>query len=161
MSDKKYDNDFWKTEDYLVLWARFDQKLVKSKLMPDIERNCIKHGIYYPSAYKIYQQYKFSANCLYFHHSYAVRDIPMGQKYKKIALMEDYKILPHMIQSCSSKIICFFMEYKIQPSEHAMRGHHEISLIQFEEGIPSMIYDELLEVTEFPYDLGHKQICLY
>jgi hypothetical protein len=96
------------------------------------------------------------------HHSYAESDIPIGQNYTKIALMDNYKILQNSIQTCHSEVICFFTcEPKMQPSEHAMRGHHEFSLIQFKQGIPRMIYNELLEITELPFSPAKKQICLY
>ena len=39
-------------------------------------------------------------------------------------------------------------------------GHHESSLIQFKQGIPQMIYDELLEISELPFNPAKKQICL-
>ena len=42
-----------------------------------------------------------------------------------------------------------------------MRGHHESSLIQFEQGIPQIIYNELLEITELPFNPAKKQISLY
>ncbi len=101
-------------------------------------------------------------NSLNFHHSYAESDIPIGQEYTQIALMENYEILPASIQNCYSKIICFFTcNPKMHPSECAMRGHHESSLIQFERGIPQMIYDELLEISEFPFNPDKKQICFF
>ena len=40
----------------------------------------------------------------------------------------------------------------MQPSEYAMRGHHESSLIQFKHGTPQIIYNELLEITELPFN---------
>ena len=76
--------------------------------------------------------------------------------------MDNYKILQNSIQTCHSEVICFFTcEPKMQPSEHAMRGHHEFSLIQFKQGIPRMIYNELFEITELPFSPAEKQICLY
>ncbi len=75
---------------------------------------------------------------------------------------QDYEILPNSIQTCCSKVICFFTcNPKMQPSEYAMCGHHESSLIQFEQGIPPMVYNELLEITELPFSPTKNQICLY
>ncbi len=145
----------------LILWGWFNPKLVKNKLIPDIEKNCVQYKVMFPTAYEIFQKNKFAINSLYFHHAYAASDIPIGQEYKKIARMENYKILPDSIETCHSKIICFLTNFKMQPSECAMRGHHESSLIQFEQGIPKMIYDELLEITELPFHPNKKQICLY
>lgn len=149
-------------QNRLILWGWFNPKLVKNKLIPDIEKNCVQYGVMFPTAYEIFQKNKFAINSLYFHHSYAESDIPIGQEYKKIALMENYKILPDSIETCHSKIICFLTcNFKMQPSECAMRGHHESSLIQFEQGIPKMIYDELLEIAELPFYPNEKQICLF
>ena len=58
----------------------------------------------------------------------------------------------HMLFTCNPGM---------QPSGHAMQGHHELSLIQFGQGIPRIIYNELLEITEFPFSPGEKQIYLY
>lgn len=44
----------------------------------------------------------------------------------------------------------------MQPSEYAMRGHHESSLIQFKHGTPQIIYNELLEITELPFNPTKK-----
>ncbi len=145
----------------LILWGWFNSNLVLNRLIPDIEQNCIQDGIRYPIAYKIFQKNKLAPNQLYFHHSYAESNISMGQEYQYIALMENYKILSDSIQTCHSKIICFFTPYKSQPSEYTMHGHHETSLIQFKQGIPQMIYDELLEIRQLPFSPNHKQICLY
>lgn len=148
-------------QNRLILLGWFPPQLVSSKIIPEIEKNCIQDGVMFPDAYKIFQENKFAPNSLYFHHSYAECDIPMGQEYKEIALMENYKICSASIQACQAKILCFFTAYKSQPSECAMRGHHELSLIQFEQGVPQMIYDELPKITEFPFSPSNKQICLY
>lgn len=147
-------------QNRLILLGRYNPKFIQNKLIPEIEKNCAEYGIKEPGAYEIFQKNKFPINSLYFHHSYAESDIPIGQEYKKIALMENYKIIPDSIQTCYSKIICFFTAYKIQPSEYTMKGHHENSLIQFDQGIPQIIYDELYEI-KFPFNPKGKRICLY
>lgn len=68
---------------------------------------------------------------MYFHHQYAEKDIPMGQEYEAIAYSKNRKIQHTSIQKCPSKVLCFFTTYKTQPVDHAMRGHHELGLIQF------------------------------
>lgn len=149
-------------QNRLILWGWFSPEIVRSRLIPDIERNILRFGVMFPAANERFQKNKYMADGLYFHHSYAESDIPIEQKYTKIALMENYEILPNSIQSCDSEVICFFTcNPRSQPSECAMRGHHELSLIQFEQGIPQIIYDELPEITEFPFDPTKKQICLY
>ena len=146
----------------LILWGWFSLEIVKNKLIPDMEKNILQFGVNSPIAYQKFQKNKYDVNSLYFHHSYAENDIPAGQKYTKIALIDNYKILQNSIQTCYSEIICFFTcNPKMQPSERAMRGHHESSLIQFEQGIPGMIYNELFEITELPFSSDKKQICLY
>lgn len=146
----------------LILWGWFSEEIVKTVLIPDMEQNILKYGIQFPAAYEAFQSNKYAGNSLYFHHSYAETDIPIGQVYKHIALMENYKILPNSIQDCQAKVICFFTcNPRSQPSEYAMRGHHESSLIQFERGIPQIIYDELYKISELPFYPTEKQICLY
>lgn len=146
----------------LILWGWFSPEIVNNKLIPDIEKNILQFGVYFPIAYEAFCKNKYATNSLYFHHSYAENDIPMGQKYTKVALMENYEILPNSIQTCCSEVICFFTcNPKMQPSECAMRGHHESSLIQFEKRIPKIIYKELLEITELPFSPTKKQICLF
>lgn len=149
-------------QNRLILLGWFSPEIVKRKLIPDMERNILRYGEMFPSACEIFRKNKYAANSLYFHHSYAESDIPIGQEYTRIAVTENYKIRSDSIQMCHSKVICFFTcNPKMQPSECAMRGHHESSLIQFEQGIPSVIYDELLEITELPFDPPEKCICLY
>ncbi len=149
-------------QNRLVLWGWFSPEIVKNRLIPDIGKNIIKYGVSSPVAYETFQKNKYAVNSLYFHHSYAECDIPIGQKYTKIALMENYGIMPDSIQTCHSEVICFFTcNPRMQPSGYAMRGHHESSLIQFEQGIPQIIYNELLEITELPFNPAKKQICLY
>lgn len=150
-------------QNRLILWGWFSPELVKNMLIPDIEKNIQKYGVWFPAAYEVFQKNKYVANSLYCHHSYAENDIPIGQEYTQIALMENYEILPGSIQACSAKLLCVFTcDPKMQPSETAMRGHHELSLIQFEQGIPQMIYHELPEITELvPFQPTKKQICLF
>lgn len=57
------------------------------------------------------------------------------------------KIQPESIQKCPAKVLCFFTAFRTQPFHQASKGHHELSLIQFEQGIPSII-NELAEITE-------------
>ena len=145
----------------LVLLGWFNPELVKSRLLPEIEKNCRKYGIMYPNAYEIFQQNKYAENSLYFHHSYAESDIPIGEEYEKIALQKDWKSDPQFIQDCHAKVLCFFIDIKPQPADYAAHGHHEFSLIQFPQGIPQIIYDELYEIKELkPMDYK-KTIHLY
>lgn len=146
---------------YLVLLARYSPAFVVQELIPEIEKNCEQFGIYYPTAYDAFQKNKFAVDSLYFHHSYAVADIPIGQEYEAIAYTRDGKIQADSIQKCPSKVLCFFTAFKTQPSDQAMRGHHELSLIQFGKGVPPMI-NELFEITERkPLELlEHREIYL-
>lgn len=147
--------------EYLVLWARFSPIFVKQELIPEIEKNCMEFGIFSQTAYNAFQKSKFAVNSLYFHHQYAEKDIPIGQEYEAIAYSKNWKIQPASIQKCPSKVLCFFNAFRTQPSDHAMRGHHELSLIQFAGGIPSMI-NELFEIAESKplYTPEHKYIYL-
>lgn len=137
----------WFTYEYLVLWAKYSPTFVERELIPEIKQNCAQYGIYSQSAYEAFEKDKFAANSLYFHHQYAEKDIPIGQEYEAIAYSVGGKIQPESIQKCPSKVLCFFTAFKTQPFYQASRGHHELSLIQFEQGIPSII-DELAEITE-------------
>lgn len=137
----------WFTYEYLVLWAKYSPTFVERELIPEIKENCAQYGIYSQSAYEAFEKDKFAANSLYFHHQYAEKDIPIGQEYEAIAYSIGGKIQPESIQKCPSKVLCFFTAFKTQPSHQASRGHHELSLIQFEQGIPPVI-DELVEITE-------------
>ena len=149
-------------QNRLILWGWFSSEIVKNKLIPDMEKNIMQYGMTFPIACEIFQKNKCAVNSLYFLHSYAECDIPIGQKYTKIALMENYEIITNSIQTCHSEVICFFTcNPKMQPSEYAMRGHHESSLIQFGHGIPQIIYNELSEITKLPFHPAKKQICLY
>ncbi|MDE6616676.1 MAG: hypothetical protein K2K35_08905 [Lachnospiraceae bacterium] len=145
----------------LILMGWYSQDLARSWLLPEIEQNCSQNGIIFPEAYGIFQKNKFAENSLYFHHFYAESNIPAGQEYGKIALMDNYKILPGSVMDCHSKVICFFTAYRIQPSCSAMRGHHELSLVQFRQGIPQVIYDELAEVKKQSFNPGSRYLCLY
>lgn len=146
----------------LILWGWFTPQLVQNKLIPDIEKNCMRYGIPSLTAYEIFQKSKAAPNSLFFLHSYADSDIPMGQEYQKIAVRENFEIQPASIQICHSKVLCFFTAVRMQPSECALRGYHELSLVQFKDGIPQMLYDELPEITELPFDnRNKKEICLF
>lgn len=145
----------------LVLIAWYNPELVEPFLLSEIEENCRKYGIMYPSAYEIFQQNKYAENSLYFHHHYAESDIPIGEEYEKIALQKDFKSEPQFIQDCHAKVLCFFIPFRPQPADYAAKGHHELSLIQFPQGIPQIIYDELYEIKELkPLDFK-KTIHLY
>ena len=133
--------------EYLVLWERFAPSFAKQELLPEIEKNCEEFGIFSQTAYDAFQKNKFAANSMYFQHQYAEKDIPIGQEYEAIAYSRDRKIQPDSIQKCASKVLCFFTAYKTQPADHAMCGHHELSLIQFCKGIPPMI-SGLFEITD-------------
>ena len=147
-------------QNRLILWGWFSPEIVKNKLIPDMEKNVLKFGVIFPAAYEVFQKNKYADNSLYFHHPYAESDILMGQEYTRIALGKHYEILPHTIQTCHARVICFFNALML-PSKYALRGNHESSLIQFEQGIPQMIYDELLEITELPFKPTDKQIFLF
>lgn len=145
-------------EKNLILLARFSQEQVKNELIPEIERSCTQHGMISQAAYDIYQANQLVENSLYFCHSYASYDIPIGEEYEAVALVdEDWKILPDSIQKCHSRILCFFTAVWVRPSDIAMRGHHEISQIQFEGGIPSIIYEGLVEITKKSQGLEYKK----
>ena len=148
-------------EAYLVLLARYSPVFVEQELIPEIEKNCEQFGIYYPMAYNAFRKNKFAADSMYFHHSYAVADIPINQEYEAIAYSEGGKIQEDSIQKCPSKVLCFFTAFRTQPTDQAMRGHHELSLVQFVKGLPPMI-NELVEITERkPLDtLKRKEIYL-
>ena len=148
-------------ENKLNLWGWYSPQTVVDQLIPEIEKNCRQYGIKWQAAYEIFQKNKFAQNSLYFHHGYAQSDIPIGQEYEEVWFIEDYKLPPVFVQRCHAKILCFFTAGRTQPSESAMQGHHELSLIQFEQGIPQIIYDELPEITEqSPLVSTRKRICL-
>lgn len=131
----------------LILIARYNPLFVIQELFPEIEKYCTEFGILSQTAYDIFQKNKFAKNSLYFHHLYAETDIPINQEYEAIAFSKNFRIQPNSIQRCHSKILCFFTAVHTRPSDHAMRGHHELSLIQFEQENPPMI-GKLFEVTE-------------
>ena len=150
-----------KEQNRLIVWGWFSPEVVERRLIPDMERNIRRFGVMFPAANEAFQRNKHPVHGLYFAHSYAESDIPMGQEYTQIALMENDKILPGSVRACPAKVICFFTcNPKMQPSGSAMRGHHEFSLIQFPQGVPQMIYDELQEITELPFSPTSKQVCL-
>lgn len=98
-------------------------------------------------AYDRYVENKLLPNSLYFHHDYAVADIPIGREYEAIAYGKNGMVEPGSIQKCPSKVLCFFMAFRTRPSDSAMRGHHELSQIEFEQGVPTII-NKLFEITK-------------
>jgi len=105
-----------------------------------------------------FQRYKNTENSLYFAHSYAYADIPTGQQYEFIACISDNgMIVPESVMECNATVLCFFSNYRIQPQAFATHGHHEISLIEFHDGIPDLV-NELTEFTEKSKFLEYKQI---
>lgn len=148
------------TYGILILWNRFSNSYMKNELMPEIENYCIKYGIYSQAAYDDYQKNKFAKNSLYLYHGYAESDIPVGIEYEVIARMGKYGVIqPDSVQECHSKVLNFFTQYRVQPFYQADSGYHGLSLIQFEQEIPPMIY-ELEEITQKkPMDWTTK-ICL-
>lgn len=138
-----------------------EDKIADMILLSEIEENCRKYGIMYPYAYEFFQQNKYAENSLYFHHSYAESDISIGEEYEKIALRKDFKSEPQFIQDCHAKVLCFFTAFRSQPADYAVHGHHELSLIQFPQGIPRIIYDELYEIKELKSLDFKKTIHLY
>ena len=146
-------------EDKLVLWARYQPAFVKQKIIPEIFENIKNDGMLWPEAYQVYKDNISKENCMLFHHSYTEQNIPMGKIYSHIAWIEDGVILPASIQECHAKAVCFLTAYKTQPSDHAMCGHHELSLIEFQK-VPSMIYD-LQEISKNKTLRNGKYLCLF
>lgn len=142
-----------------ILLARYNMQFVRDMLIPEIESNINQHAISSPDVVEHFRKNQFAENSLYFHHSYAYADIPMGQTYEVIARMEKGKIQPDSVLRCKTKILCFFSAYQPQPMAYASHGHHENSLIQFEEGIPDLI-DELYEIKEKKPITQLQNICL-
>lgn len=143
----------------LILLARFSPDFTRDNLIPEIETNCIKHHVD-PWLIEAFQKHKFAENSLYFHHDYAYADIPMGQEYEMVARISRGVIVPDSILRCKTTILTFFSAYKTQPSPCASHGHHENSLIQFQDGIPDIIFD-LNEITDKTTCLEYTAgICL-
>lgn len=143
----------------LILLARFSPEFTQAELIPEIETNCMKYPVE-PWLAENFQRYKFADNSLYFHHAHAYADIPVGQKYEFIARMSKGAILPGSILRCRTTVLAFFSGYRTQPLPHASHGHHENSLIQFQDGIPDMIYS-LYEITDKTTALNYTpDICL-
>lgn len=130
----------------LILLSRFSPDFTQKRLIPEIETNCINNQVDHYLV-KNFQKYKFAENSLYFHHAYAYADIPIGQEYDIIARISKGVIVTDSIVKCKTTVLAFFSAYKIQPLSNASHGHHENSLIQFQNGIPDMIFD-LYEMTE-------------
>ena len=146
-------------KDQLVLRARYQPMFIKQEIVPEIEENVNKYGILWPKAYQVYMENIHKENCILFHHSYTEQEIPMGKIYSHIAWIKDGVILSETIQECHAKVICFLTAFKTQPSDHAMCGHHELSLIEFQE-IPFMIY-ELQEISKNTSLTTGKYLCLF
>lgn len=96
---------------------------------------------------------------MYFHHSYAYADIPTGQEYDVIALSKYGKIQKDSVIECKTRVLNFFTAYKTQLIESAAHGHHQNSLIEFQDGIPAMI-NELYEIAEKVSIDVRQEICL-
>lgn len=146
----------------LILLARFSPDFMRGKLIPEIEANCIRNHVD-SGLVNNFEKYKFAENSLYFQHSYAYADIPNGQEYEFIACMSKGGIVPESILRCKSTVLAFFSSYKTQPLPNASHGHHEISLIQFQNDIPKMIF-ELFEITDKTtalHDLPEICLCSY
>jgi len=141
----------------LILLSRFSPDYTHTRLIPEIESNCVKYHVE-PSLIKNFQKHKFAENSQYFAHNYAYADIPTGQKYEYISYIENYgRIVPDSITECNATVLCFFSNYKVRPLEFANHGHHETCLIQFHGGIPKVI-DALTEFTEKSRFLEYKQL---
>lgn len=142
-----------------ILLARYNMQFVRDVFIPEMEGNISKNPISSPEIITYFRENQFAENSLYFHHSYAYADIPMGQTYEVIARMEKGKIQADSVRRCKTKVLCFFSNYKSQPMGSASHGHHENSLIQFEDGIPDLI-DELYEIKEKKPITQLQNICL-
>lgn len=146
-------------ERKFTLLARFSSNFIRDILVPEIDTNCIKYHVD-SQLVENYQRYKFSEDSLYFHHAHAYADIPIGQEYEFIARMSEGVIVPDSILKCKTTILAFFSGYSTMPLPHANHGHHENSLIQFQNGIPDMIF-ELYEITDKTTALNYTpDICL-
>lgn len=146
----------------LILLARFSFAFTRDKLIPEIEANCIKYNVT-PCLVENFQKYKFAGNSLYFHHAYAYADIPVGQKYEMIARINKGVIVPDSVLKCNTTVLAFFSAYRTQPFPYASHGHHENSLIQFQDGIPDMIFDlnEITDKTAILEDTSQICLCSY
>lgn len=143
----------------LILLARFSSDFARDKLIPEIETNCANYPVE-PWLIENFQRYKFADNSLYFHHDYAYADIPLRQEYEFIARMSKGAIIPDSVLRCRATVLAFFSCYKTQPLPHASHGHHENCLIQFQNGIPDMIF-RLNEITDKTTGLDYTpDICL-
>lgn len=85
---------------------------------------------------------------MYFHHAHAYADIPIGQEYEFIARMSKGGNHAWFYIEMQDNHPRFFSSYRTQPLPHANHGHHENSLIQFQNGIPDMIF-KLHEITAY------------
>ena len=48
-------------QNRLVLWGWFSPKIVKNKLIPDIEKNIMQFGVSFPIAYEAFEKNKYAA----------------------------------------------------------------------------------------------------
>lgn len=110
-----------KEENRLILLGRYPQQFVQDTLLPDMEENIARYGVFFPAACEVFQNCRSAENSLYFHHSYAESEIPMGQEYHHIALMEQSRLLLDSVQACRSKVLCFFyrLSHPALPQRHA------------------------------------------
>lgn len=100
---------------------------------------------------------------MYIHHSHAYADMPIGQEYDIIARFSKGVIVTDSILRCKTTVLAFFSAYRTQPFPYASHGHHENSLIQFQNGIPEMIF-VLYEITDKTTSLEYTPkivLCSY
>lgn len=147
------------SERNLILLARYQPEFSRNTLIPEIEKNSKPSDICPQKIIDEFRRNKHAKNSMYFHHSYAYADIPTEQEYDVIAFSKNWKIQRDSVIECKTKVLNFFTAYKTQLIVFADHGHHQNSLIQFQEGIPAMI-NELYEIAEMkPMDIG-QEICL-
>jgi len=147
------------SERKLILQARYHPAFARDILIPEIEKNSKPSELCPPAVIEAFQRNKQAVNSMFFHHSYAYADIPAGQEYDVIAVIENGQIKPNTVSDCKTKVLNFFTAYKTQLIASADHGHHQNSLIQFKDGVPAMI-NELYEIAEMkPMDIG-REICL-
>jgi hypothetical protein len=147
------------SERKLILLARYQPEFSRNILIPEIEKNSKPSDFCPQTLIDEFQKNKYAKNSMYFHHSYAYADIPVGQEYDVIAFSKNWRIQRDSVIECKTKVLNFFTAFKTQLIPFASHGHHENSLIQFQEGIPAMI-KEIYEIAEMkPMDIG-LEICL-
>lgn len=139
-------NDSKIQDRIFILWARFHPDFSRNLLIPEIDTNSIQYHVD-PQLIENFRKYQHVENSLYFLHSYAYADIPLGQEYETIMRIKNGIIESDSIIRCRAIVRCFFSEFKIQPISYAWHGYHASCLIQFRDGIPNII-QELYEITE-------------